>query len=197
MHSEDAAPVIDLHNHTLSHPDNDVAMNFKGSDKALFYYLWQTAAYIEKEPSADEYRSNGVLGIFGRQWPKHNVVAIWNDTASTVELKEKGELSKLLHALKATPARTLISAGDALETVTFDELGGENKTAKTMSADEYRELLAKQHLDPKVKAMLAGDDYKMAHMRKHAQGFDFAAKANAMKQTSDSIIPSKKLINER
>lgn len=161
-------------------------VHYIGSEDDLFNYLWTRLEYMHKEPHPDEFRENGVLGLLGRAWKNHNVVSLWNKTSICLALKKKGILDKIIKTMDFSPEDVLFSPGDSLEVIPYSEFG--SKEVKTMSADEYKALLAKQHLDASAKRKLAGDDYRMAHLKKHSKGYDFAAKADAARPMREAVL---------
>jgi hypothetical protein len=173
----------------------DLTVSYVGTLEKLIHFLFYNMdEHVYGKIPYEETRVNRKLGIMGRIWFGHSVIAVWNDTKTVLELKRMGILKTLLNLLKVDLNKAQIGPGDSQEAVAFSTMG--ESDIKTMSAEEYKELLAKQHLDASAKKKLAGDEFVGQHMKKLAQGHDFAAQANAAKQTSDGVIKFGTLLKE-
>ncbi len=115
--------------------------------------------------------------LAGRIWTKRHMISFWNKK-DTVDDNFK-LVEKLIYGLRGDKTKFAYEFLDVRTLFAFKELKGDGGDKEKLSPEEMKKLMAAQHIDPKAKEKLTGDEFKYKHLKKAAKGFDYAARADA------------------
>lgn len=163
----------------------------KGAEEAVKTYLRNNRVYFKNLNIRGEKNFANVPS--GRLWRKRNVVSFWNKRATILPFFDL--IFKLFDALGMNKTSAIYEFLDTRGFFAYPELTGAD-TKEKLSSKEMEDLLKAQHLDPKAKEKLTGDEYKDLHLKKAAKGFDYAAKAGAAVPALEGHIKLKDLVAE-
>jgi len=163
----------------LLSPDDDICpVTFGGmNDETKIRHYVEEVADVLGAPSRRNPRY-----VFGRMWTKIPAVSFWSTKNQYHERKATSAVGWMLKANGIAPDKAVYEFVDHEDRYFFhDEL--EAPSTSTMSAAEYKEKLAKQHLDPQAKRDLNKD---VEFPNKY--GDMLPAQYHAWSRTSDGII---------
>lgn len=188
---------IDNSKKTISYatpPYNQIrTVHYKGSLPNLLSYAVKYKNNPKyKHGALGMYRVDPDLGVMGRYWASKNVIAIWEEPKNVVELINNGSMEKIIRLCDMNPETTWIDVQNHV--YPYKDLLDNMNKAKTMSREEWKELMIKQHLDPVAKKKVAGD-YAAMQRQKAMRGFDTVAQMNNARPALEGIIKLKDLLS--
>lgn len=163
----------------LVSPDEDLCpVTFGGleSEEKIRHYVEEVADVLGAPSRANK------RYVFGRFWSKIPLVSFWNTMQQFHSRNAEPAVELMMKSNGVSPDKAIYEFSDNEDRYFFyDEL--EKPTVSTMSAAEYKEKLAKQHLDPQAKRDLNKD---VEFPNKY--GNLLPAQYHAWSRTSDGII---------
>jgi hypothetical protein len=164
---------------------------FDGDIRGMFQYLRKNKEYFSR---LNIRGGPGVTTVekSGRVWIEKNFISFWNSFNDVAE--NMNDIFEFMSGLGIEPKASMYEFIDTATIYSYrDVLEFLPSNDKKLEPDEVAKLQAAQHLDPKAKNQLAGDEYKNLHHKKAAKGFDYAAKADAARPVKE-IIKLKNLL---
>jgi len=163
----------------LVSPDDDICpVTFGGmnGEEKIRHYVEEVADVLGAPGRANK------RYVLGRFWSKIPLVSFWSSMQQFHSRNAAPAVDLMLKVVGVSPDKAIYEFSDNEDRYFFyDEL--EKPAVSTMSAAEYKEKLAKQHLDPQAKRDLNKD---VEHPDKY--GGILPAQYHAWSRTSDGII---------